>query len=196
MAIVYRHRDNSNNVFYVGIGKNENRAFDYSHRSDFWKRYSKKYGVNTEIIAKEISFEDAKELEMLLISEYGRRDLGKGILVNMTDGGDGSVGRKQSKEEIQKRVNSLKGKKRSEETKKRMSEVRKGIVFSEEHIKNLSISHKGIISGNAKKVKNIDTGKLYLSLRSACISENLNYKTEHMRMSKNPISKKNKFKYI
>ena len=196
MAIVYRHRDNLNNVFYVGIGKNEDRAFDYLRRSEFWKRYSKKYGVSTEIIAKDIDYDTAKELEMLLISEYGRRDLGLGNLVNMTDGGDGSVGRKQSKEEIQKRVNSLKGKKRSQETKNKMSEVRKGIVFSEQHIKNLSISHKGIISSNAKKVKNIDTGKLYLSLRNACLSENLNYKTEHIRMSKNPMSKKNKFKYI
>lgn len=90
MAVVYRHRDNLNNVFYVGIGKKESRAYDYLHRSNFWKRYSKKYGVNTEIIAENISYEDAKELEILLISEYGRRDLGKGMLVNMTDGGDGS----------------------------------------------------------------------------------------------------------
>ena len=90
MAIVYRHRDNSNNIFYVGIGKNENRAFDYLNRSNFWKRYSKKYGVNSEIIAKDIDYDTAKELEILLISEYGRRDLGKGMLVNMTDGGDGS----------------------------------------------------------------------------------------------------------
>lgn len=72
MAIVYRHRDNSNNIFYVGIGKNENRAFDYLNRSNFWKRYSKKYGVNSEIIAKDIDYDTAKDLEILLISEYGR----------------------------------------------------------------------------------------------------------------------------
>lgn len=90
MAIVYRHIDNLNNVFYVGIGKNKNRAFDYLNRSFFWKRHSKKYGVNAEIIAKNIDYDTAKELEVLLISEYGRRDLGKGNLVNMTDGGDGS----------------------------------------------------------------------------------------------------------
>ena len=90
MAIVYRHRDNSNNIFYIGIGKYKKRAFDYLNRSNFWKRYSKKYGVNSEIIAEGIDYDDAKELEILLISEYGRRDLDKGNLVNMTDGGDGS----------------------------------------------------------------------------------------------------------
>jgi hypothetical protein len=90
MAVVYRHRDNLNNVFYVGIGKDKNRAFDYLNRSDFWKRYSNKYGVNPEIIADEIDYDTAKELEILLISEYGRKDLGQGMLVNMTNGGDGS----------------------------------------------------------------------------------------------------------
>ena len=102
MAIVYRHRDNLNNVFYIGIGKNENRAFDYHHRSDFWKRYSKKYGINTEIIATNIDYDTAKELEMLLISEYGRRDLKEGMLVNMTDGGEGSIGVLHTKERREK----------------------------------------------------------------------------------------------
>ena len=126
MAIVYRHRDNSNNVFYVGIGKNENRAFDYHHRSNFWKRYSKKYGVSTEIIAKDIDYDTAKELEMLLISEYGRRDLGLGNLVNMTDGGDGCVSTIVSKETRIKMRKSRIGKKSTEETKLKLSVIRKG----------------------------------------------------------------------
>ena len=111
MAIVYRHRDNLNNVFYIGIGRNENRAFDYYHRSDFWKRYSKKYGVNTEIVATNIDYDTAKELEMLLISEYGRKDLGTGNLVNMTDGGDGTIGVLHTKERREKssKMNSGKG---------------------------------------------------------------------------------------
>jgi len=126
MAIVYRHRDNLNNVFYIGIGRNENRAFDYYHRSDFWKRYSKKYGVNTEIVATNIDYDTAKELEMLLISEYGRKDLGTGNLVNMTDGGDGTIGQIVSKETRSKMSKSHTGKKLKEETRLKLSVIRKG----------------------------------------------------------------------
>ena len=196
MAVVYRHIDNFGKTFYIGIGKGEDRAFDYSHRSDFWKRYANKYGVSTEILTKGISFDKAKELEVLLISEYGRRDLGTGVLVNMTDGGEGSLGRKQSKEEKQKRANSNRGKKRSYITKKRMSESRKGMVFSDKHIENLKKSHLGLPSGNSKKVIDLNTNKIYRSLREGCLENNLNYKTEHCRMSRNSNSIKNKFKYI
>lgn len=196
MAIVYRHIDNNNKVFYIGIGKNESRAFDYHHRSNFWKRYSKKHGVNTEVIIENISFDDAKELEMLLISEYGRKDLKNGNLVNMTDGGEGSLNRIQGENEKEKRANSLRGKKRTIEQRKTMSDARKGIVFSEEHLKNLSESHKGNCSANAFKVKHIETKEVYRSLREGCIKCNLKYKTEHMRMKRNPNSPKNKFIFI
>jgi hypothetical protein len=126
MAIVYRHRDNKDKIFYIGIGKNESRAFDYQHRSNFWKRYSKKYGVNTEIIIENISFEQAKELEVLLISEYGRKDLKTGDLVNMTNGGDGSLNSVVSDETRKKMSQSHTGKILKESTKKKVSEARKG----------------------------------------------------------------------
>jgi hypothetical protein len=126
MAVVYRHMDDFGKTFYIGIGKSEIRAFDYSHRSDFWKRYANKYGVNSEILTKGISFNFAKELEILLISEYGRRDLGNGILVNMTDGGDGSVNCVVSEGTKIKMSESHKGKKFNKETRKKISKVRQG----------------------------------------------------------------------
>lgn len=46
-------------------------------------------------------------------------------LTNVTEGGRGSVGVKQSQETIAKRVKKLKGQKRSDETRKRMSEIQK-----------------------------------------------------------------------
>lgn len=126
MAVVYRHIDNFGKTFYIGIGKGEDRAFDYSHRSDFWKRYANKYGVNSEILINGISFDEAKELEVLLISEYGRRDLGTGVLVNMTDGGDGSINLVVSEETRIKMSESHKGKKSTKETRKKLSKIRQG----------------------------------------------------------------------
>jgi len=127
MAIVYRHRRlDKNEVFYVGIGKKEARAFDVTHRNHVWKGIKNRTEIEVEIVARDLSWELACELEQLMIAEYGRIDLGTGRLVNMTDGGDGSFGVKQSDYTKRKRSNSLLGIKRSEETKRKTSEARKG----------------------------------------------------------------------
>lgn len=65
-------------------------------------------------------------------------------LTNLTSGGIGHKGFKQSSKTIAKRSKKLTGQKRSVDSRKRMSESRKGMVFSEEHKKNLSKAHIGL----------------------------------------------------
>ena len=93
MAIVYQHRrKDTNQVFYVGIGKTENRAYKSGKfRSEFWNNVAKN-GYTIEITHKDISWEEACIIEKYLISFYGRRDLNLGTLVNLTDGGEGGFG--------------------------------------------------------------------------------------------------------
>lgn len=87
--VVYLHRRNdNNNIFYVGMG-NLKRSKDKYHRNNYWNNLANKYGYYTEIVARNLSVQDAYELESFLIQEIGRKDLGLGNLVNMTDGGDG-----------------------------------------------------------------------------------------------------------
>lgn len=45
-----------------------------------------------EFIQKDLTEDQAFALEIQLIKQYGRRDLGQGILLNETDGGEGSSG--------------------------------------------------------------------------------------------------------
>jgi len=184
MAIVYRHlRNDTNNVFYVGIGKSKYRASANTGRSDYWKKIVNKYGREVEIIAENLSWEDACELEMLLISEYGRLDLNTGDLVNMTNGGEGmcnpsketraklskarmgntnTLGFKHSDSTKKKVSEAGMGRKVSAETRDRISKSRNGIVFSEEHISNISKANKGRISPMKGK-KLTDESKMKMS---------------------------------
>jgi hypothetical protein len=91
MAIVYRHiRKDKNEPFYIGIGVSEKRAFDKIKRSDFWKKVAEK-GYEVEILFNDLTWEMACEKEIEFIKLYGRKD-GGGILANLTDGGDGTLG--------------------------------------------------------------------------------------------------------
>ena len=92
MAVVYIHRKETNNeIFYVGIGSTKKRAYE-SHkslRSTWWTKTVNKHGRTVEILEDDISVEEAIESEISLIELIGRKDMGLGSLVNMTDGGEG-----------------------------------------------------------------------------------------------------------
>lgn len=87
MAVVYIHKGLDNGeVFYVGIGK-PHRPFDKKGRNRYWYEYVRAHGYIVEITHRDLILEEASSIEKYLISFYGRSDLGKGNLVNLTDGG-------------------------------------------------------------------------------------------------------------
>jgi len=51
-----------------------------------------KHGYSIEIVASCVDDAASQALEVDLIAQYGRADLGRGPLVNLTDGGDGHAG--------------------------------------------------------------------------------------------------------
>lgn len=116
---VYRHiRLDTNQVFYIGIGS-KYRPFTKNNRNKWWKNIVNKTNYIVEIIAKNLNYEDAKELETFLIFEYGRKDLNKGSLVNLTNGGEGNQGWNPSLETREKmRKNNL-GKKMKTSSKEK-----------------------------------------------------------------------------
>lgn len=97
---VYLHRKaTTGEIFYVGKGTGD-RAWQSSsgRRGLHWNSVAAKYGFTVEIAAAGLQEWYAHELERELIALYGRRDLGLGPLINLTDGGEGGSGRKLSKE--------------------------------------------------------------------------------------------------
>lgn len=144
MAYVYRHiRLDKNEPFYIGIGKTEKRAYETIKRNDYWHNITKLTKYEVEIIFDDISWEEAKIKEKEFINLYGRSDLNKGTLCNLTDGGDGSYNRKHTEETKAKMSQSRKGKLKSEEWKKKISESHKGMQITEETRQKLIDSHKG-----------------------------------------------------
>jgi hypothetical protein len=141
---VYQHlKLDDNLIFYIGIGCQRNylRAYSKDNRSSYWDSIVKKHGYKIEVLHDNLSKEDAIKIEKTLISKYGRKDLGHGVLCNLTDGGDGIL---NVSDEIKNKISSiLKGRKLSEETKRKMSESRKGKVHSGDTKKKIGLSKVG-----------------------------------------------------
>jgi len=127
MACIYRHiRLDTETPFYIGIGVNPRRAYSKYSRSEFWKNVALKHGFEVEILMNNISWEQATEKEKEFIKLYGRLDNKTGILVNLTDGGDGALGIIQSEESKEKKRQSNKNRVFTEETRKKLSEKQMG----------------------------------------------------------------------
>lgn len=153
-AYVYTHiRLDTNEIFYVGIGTQDNykRASRVHNRTNYWNNIVKKCGWKVDIVFDNLTWEDACKIEAELIAKYGRIDLGTGTLVNLTDGGEGTLNRKAT-----------------EETKQKISKARTGnITHSDETKKKIGIKSKG---RNCKKIVNTETGVVYNSIEDAAKS--------------------------
>jgi hypothetical protein len=137
MAYVYQHiRLDTNEVFYIGIGSDENgkykRAFCKHKRNKYWYNITNKCNYKVEIITDNISWNAACDEEIYWIKYYGRRQLNEGTLVNLTDGGDGAHGMILSEESRKKVGLASKGRIPNEETRRKISKALKGKKLSED----------------------------------------------------------------
>jgi hypothetical protein len=150
---VYIHYRKSNPLepFYVGKGRG-NRAWIYSNRSDWWHNIvNKDDGFRCEIVYRGLTEAEAHAKEIFIVALYGRKDLGTGCLVNMTNGGDGIS---NPSEETRKKIGEASKKRtHSEESRKKMSEAHRGnqhgrgYIHSEESRKKMSENRKGKLKG-------------------------------------------------
>lgn len=90
-------RQSDNSPYYIGKGK-DSRAWSKNHGHVMVPRDESKIVMLYENLTEG----DAHRIERELIKKYGRKDLGTGALLNLTDGGEGSSGRTLSETTIEK----------------------------------------------------------------------------------------------
>lgn len=113
---LYRHvRVDTNEPFYIGIGKKckadlakgrHLRSSNTRQRSNFWKYVVAKTDYISEILIETDDENFIQEKETEFIKLYGRKDLGTGSLVNLTDGG--RQGLNKSSLSIERQLNTAK----------------------------------------------------------------------------------------
>lgn len=104
---------------------------------------------------------EAHELEIYLIKLFGRRDLKTGTLLNHTEGGEGSVGLKWSKESREGEKNGFYGKKHTENWKKQHSETIGDILKQSEKFKEYHKTAK--LTGKRKGEKRTEETRRRIS---------------------------------
>ena len=135
--------------YYIGKGK-AGRITNNLHRISIPKEKER-----IIFLKKNLTDEEARKHEIYMIAILGRKDLGTGILRNMTDGGEGCAGRVLSEETKKKLSAAHKGRKKSEEHRKALSEAAKKRRASDKWKASVSASLKGIMA----KEKNPSWGK-------------------------------------
>ena len=182
MAIVYKHSKPSGDIFYIGIGVSKKRAYSLYGRNNYWHNTVNKYGYDVEILFDKIDYEEAKQIESYLIKYYGRKDLGLGSLVNMTDGGEGFLNMNLQERQLR----------RDRMIDYNSNEKNYSFTQSKEYKLKMSESTKG---KGCKKIINEENGEIYNSLRIASKTINMNY-TRLSSMLNNRIENKTNLKWI
>ena len=191
--VLYRHIKPCGETFYIGIG-NKYRPYSNDYRNVFWKKITNKYpDYEVQIVKSNLTWEDACELEKILISWYGRRDLNKGTLCNMTDGGEGCVGHVYSEKTIE-RFKEIGRQRMTEKYKQYMLSFNIGKFVSEETRikssiantgrKNSELSKLNISNGKINKaiitsrsVIDTETNKIWSNMKTCARDNNINYST-------------------
>lgn len=139
--IVYKHTNKTNGKVYIGMTSQraQNRWKSGSgYHAQYFSRAINKYGwdgFTHEIVAENLSKEDACELERILIKSYRSTETEYGY--NQALGGDGG---------------GMYNKHHSESAKKKISKARKENGFTEDHKRHISESKQGAKHHLAKKV--------------------------------------------
>lgn len=102
---LYRHiRLDKNEPFYIGVGFSSNyyisegkyRSYTTKGRNQIWKNITNKTDYEVEVLFEDMPLNQLFEKEKEFIKLYGKICDKTGILANITDGGQGTLGSKHN----------------------------------------------------------------------------------------------------
>lgn len=167
----YAYLREDESPYYVGKGRG-NRAFS-TH-----KRIARPKDISRIMFLREgMSEKESFEHEIEMIKTWGRKDLGAGMLRNMSDGGEGSSGAKRSDKTKSKMSLALIGRKRAEETKAKIGLGHLGFRHTEETKAKIRMSNLG------KKMSYESRAKMSLAGKNNWIKK----KNEGLNVDENDI---------
>ena len=144
--------------YYIGKGKGF-RAYTKNGRP-----CEKPKNKSRIIFLKQnLTEQEAFRHEIYMISIFGRKDLGTGILHNKTNGGDGCSGKIMTEQDIQNRRKGRLGKPLSESHKRKIAEANKGTPKTMTEKRKQSDMEKGLRARGKPKQKHSDETKRKIS---------------------------------
>jgi hypothetical protein len=198
MYYTYAYLREDRTPYYIGKGK-EDRAYKKG-KSEVNPPKDKSRII---FLKQNLTEEEAFKHEIYMISIFGRKDLGTGILYNMTNGGEGVSGLIRSKETRKKISDGISGKNhpmygkvgelhhgygisRSDETKEKISNTLRGRTIPKEITKRRNQTRYGNMyyeitkpDGNVEYINDLKTYSIENGLYSGQMYNVANGKANH-----------------
>lgn len=141
MFYVYIHKRPDGTPFYVGKGKGR-RAYRFDRQNAWYRNVVAKYGKKNIIIDVYPCDSETQAFQRERDAIAYLRNAGV-VLVNQTDGGEGTAGNVMSPETKRKIAATKIGKPLSTTTRANMSATRKGRTLTPEHKAKIGAANKG-----------------------------------------------------